>query len=141
MKVRDILARKGHEVMTTSPQTTLREAARLLKTHRIGALVVVENDAPVGIISERDIVNAVADAGAEAIDAPVATFMSRDMITCGLDDTTDHLMEVMTEKRVRHLPVLEDGKLAGLVSIGDVVKQRIEEISFEAEQMKMFIAS
>ena len=141
MKVRDILARKGHEVMTTSPQTTLREAARLLKTHRIGALVVVENNAPVGIISERDIVNAVADAGVEAIDAPVATFMSRDMITCGLDDTTDHLMEVMTEKRVRHLPVLENGRLAGLVSIGDVVKQRIEEISFEAEQMKMFIAS
>lgn len=141
MKVRDILARKGHEVMTTSPQTTLREAARLLKTHRIGALVVVENDAPVGIISERDIVNAVADAGAEAIDAPVVSFMSREMITCGLDDTTDRLMEVMTEKRVRHLPVLEDGKLSGLVSIGDVVKQRIEEISFEAEQMKMFIAS
>ena len=141
MKVRDILARKGHEVMTTSPQTTLREAARLLKTHRIGALVVAEKDKPVGILSERDIVNAVADAGAEAIDAPVVEFMSRDMITCGLDDTTDQLMEVMTEKRVRHLPVLENGKLAGLVSIGDVVKQRIEEISFEAEQMKMFIAS
>ena len=141
MKVRDILARKGHDVMTTSPQTTLREAARLLKTHRIGALVVVEGDRPVGILSERDIVNAVADAGAEAIDAPVADFMSRDMIACSMDDTTDRLMEVMTEKRVRHLPVLENGKLAGLVSIGDVVKQRIEEISFEAEQMKMFIAS
>ncbi len=141
MKVRDILARKGHDVMTTSPQTTLREAARLLKTHRIGALVVVEEDRPVGILSERDIVNAVADAGAEAIDAPVADFMSRDMIACSMDDTTDRLMEVMTEKRVRHLPVLENGKLAGLVSIGDVVKQRIEEISFEAEQMKMFIAS
>ena len=94
-----------------------------------------------GILSERDIVNAVADAGAEAIDAPVADFMSRDMIACSMDDTTDRLMEVMTEKRVRHLPVLENGKLAGLVSIGDVVKQRIEEISFEAEQMKMFIAS
>ena len=141
MKVRDILARKGHEVMTTTPQSTLREAAHMLKTHRIGALVVVEEDSPVGIVSERDIVNAVADVGAEAIDAPVDNFMSRDMITCGLDDTTDQLMEVMTEKRVRHLPVLENGKLVGLVSIGDVVKQRIEEISFEAEQMKMFIAS
>ena len=141
MKVRDILARKGHEVMTTSPQTTLREAARLLKAHCIGALVVADGGNPVGIISERDIVNAVAETGPDAVNAPVKNFMSRDMITCGPNDTTDYLMGVMTEKRVRHLPVLENGELVGLVSIGDVVKQRMEEISFEAEQMKLFIAS
>ena len=141
MKVRDILARKGHEVMTIGPGATLKEAARTLRTHRIGALVVVEDDRPVGIISERDIVDAIAEKGAEAIDMPLRAFMSRDMITCAPEDSTGRLMEVMTERRVRHLPVLEDGKLAGLVSIGDVVKQRIEEISFEAEQMKMFIAS
>ncbi len=141
MKVRDILARKGRVVKTISPRSALRDAAALLQTHRIGALVVVDAEKPVGIISERDIVNAIANRGAEAIDKPVSAFMSRDMITCALDDSTDELMEIMTEKRVRHLPVLEDGRLAGLVSIGDVVKQRIEEISFEAEQMKMFIAS
>ncbi len=142
MQVRQILQRKGREVITATPDTSLRDAARLLKEHQIGALVITNGgDAFAGIVSEHDIVEAVADKGAAATAMPVARIMTREVMTCSEDDTTDKLMEIMTEKRVRHLPVVENGKLTGLVSIGDVVKQRMEEIAFEAEQMKAYIAT
>jgi CBS domain-containing protein len=142
MQVRQILERKGREVITTSPETTLEEAARLLKSHRIGALVVTDGDGGVlGIVSERDIVCALAEHGAVCGERPVSGVMTVDLAVCTPDDTTDTLMEVMTRQRVRHLPVIENGKLAGIVSIGDVVKSRMEEIAFEAEQMKMYIAT
>ena len=142
MQVRHILQRKGHDVVTTSPETTLEEAARLLKRHRIGALVVTdENDRVLGIVSERDIVNALAEHGAVCGERPVAEVMTKDVAVCTPDDTTDTLMEVMTNQRVRHLPVIDNGRLAGIVSIGDVVKSRMEEIAFEAEQMKMYIST
>jgi len=142
MQVRHILERKGREVVTTSPETTLEEAARLLKSHRIGALVVTDGDGRVlGIVSERDIVNALAEHGAVCGERPVSEVMTEDLAVCTPEDTTDTLMEVMTRQRVRHLPVIEDGRLAGIVSIGDVVKSRMEEIAFEAEQMKMYIAT
>ena len=142
MQVRQILERKGQEVITTSPETTLEEAARMLKDHRIGALVVTDEGGGVlGIVSERDIGNALAEHGAVCGKRPVSEIMTVDLAVCSPDDTTDTLMEVMTHQRVRHLPVIEDGRLAGIVSIGDVVKSRMEEIAFEAEQMKMYIAT
>ena len=142
MHVKQILQQKGHEVLTTSPDTSLHQAARLLKKHRVGALVVTDEDGSVkGIISERDIVNAIADHGEQAIELPVSQVMTRQVFTCRPQDTTDRLMEIMTHQRVRHLPVVQDGRLAGLISIGDVVKHRMEEIAFEAEQMKLYIAS
>ncbi len=142
MQVKQILQRKGHEVMTASPGTPLPEAVRMLETHRIGALVITDDEGRVqGIFSERDLVSAVARHGEKAMQLSVGEVMTRDILTCCMDDTTDTLMQTMTEHRVRHLPVVEDGQLAGLVSIGDVVKQRMEEIAFEAEQMKMYIAT
>ena len=142
MQVRQILERKGRGVITTSPETTLEEAARMLKDHRIGALVVTDGeDRVLGIVSERDIVNALAEHGAACGRRPASEIMTVELAVCSPDDTTDTLMEVMTRQRVRHLPVIEDGKLAGIVSIGDVVKSRMEEIAFEAEQMKMYIAT
>jgi len=142
MNVRTILQRKGSKVATADCRLTLREVARRLKQERIGALPMVDSRGElVGIISERDIVNALAELGPEAADRPACDFMKRDVITCRPEDTTDRLMEIMTENRVRHLPVVNDGHLIGIVSIGDVVKQRMEEIAFEAEQMKQYIVS
>ena len=142
MKVKQILSNKGSAVITASPRITIQDAARELKKHRIGALVITDEDGAVrGIVSERDIVNAVADLGEECRTLPVERIMTREVQTCTMEDTTDRLMEIMTEKRMRHLPVVHEGQLVGIVSIGDVVKSRIEEIAFEAEQMKMYIGS
>ncbi len=142
MQVKHILQRKGRDVITADPDMTLEEAANTLKARCIGALVVVDGKRRVqGIVSERDIVSALATHGAKATGLPVSRIMTRDVCVCAPADTTDRLMEIMTHRRVRHLPVVEDGRLAGLVSIGDVVKQRMEEIAFEAEQMKLYIAS
>jgi len=142
MNVASILDRKGRDVATAPEDITLREAARELRKRRIGALVIMNDAGEIaGILSERDIVRAMADKGGIAADMPANQFMSRDICTCRLSDTTEELMAVMTEKRFRHLPVIESGRLAGIVSIGDVVLQRMEEMAFEAEQMKQYIVS
>ncbi len=142
MTVETILRRKGRNVATSHCDITLQDAARELKRRRIGALVLLDEAGRVsGIISERDIVNALAEHGPDAAGKPACLFMSREVITCNPEDSTAHLMRVMTERRVRHLPVLNDGHLVGIVSIGDVVKERMEEIAFEAEQMKQYIVS
>ncbi len=142
MNVQAILQRKGNEVATIPCTATLEEVARQLKTRGIGAMVILDEEGRVGgIISERDIVNALAAEGGAVATRSVCDFMTRDVETCRLSDTTDKLMEIMTERRVRHLPVVEDGELVGIVSIGDVVRQRMEEIAFEAEQMKLYISS
>jgi len=142
MNVKTILERKGADVATAESDMTLAEAACELAGRGIGALVFVDDSgAPCGIISERDIVRAMAEAGARAAELPVSDFLSSDVCTCALGDTTEGLMEIMTERRIRHLPVVEGGRLCGIVSIGDVVRQRMEEMAFEAEQMKQYIAS
>ncbi len=142
MQVKQILKNKGSAVITAPPHVSIQDTARKLKKHRIGALVITDDDGGVlGIVSERDIVNAVADFGEECRSMPVERIMTRDVRTCRPDDTTDALMEIMTTRRMRHLPVIDEGRLAGIISIGDVVKSRIEEIAFEAEQMKMYIGS
>ena len=141
MKVASILAIKGDEVVTVGPSATLKEAADILTAEKIGAVVVADGHEALGILSERDIVRAVSRGGGGALNAPVSRFMTEKVITCSSDDTTDQLMDIMTGGRFRHVPVVEDGKLRGIISIGDVVKHRIAETEFEAEALRLYIAS
>ncbi len=141
MTVAAILSTKGREVLTTTTAKTLAEVVEVLAKRRVGALVVVENgDRIVGIISERDVVRAIAS-GPAALFQPVSAVMTRDVMTCGDSETIDSVMSRMTRGRFRHLPVAENGRLAGIISIGDVVKARIEQVEREAEDMRAYIAA
>ena len=142
MHVESILRSKGRNVTTVAPEASIATAVSLLRRHAVGALVVSRDGASVdGILSERDIVSALADHSAKTLDLAVRDLMSRQVITCGRDDTIADLAALMTEKRIRHLPVVDRGRLAGIVSIGDVVKHRIDEVEGEASSMREFIAS
>ena len=142
MNVESILRNKGTRVTTIAPEARIVDAVAALRRNKIGALVVSRDGADVeGILSERDIVTAIAENGARALDLPVAEVMSRHVVTCRRDDAVADLAALMTERRIRHLPVVEDGKLVGIVSIGDVVKHRIDEVEGEASSMREFIAS
>ena len=142
MNVLNILKVKGREVVTLSAADRLSEAVRKLARHRIGSLVVVDSQGRVvGIVSERDVVRVIAEAGNKALDMPVEAVMSSPVKTARESQSIDDLMAQMTEFRVRHLPVVEQGKLVGMVSIGDVVKYRIEEIEFEAAAMRRYISA
>ena len=142
MKVDTILRNKGGDIFTARPNTSIADAARLLKEKRIGAVVVSEDGAKVlGILSERDIVHALVDHGCDVLDKRVADLMTRDVVTCTPEDSTNSLMSMMTQRRIRHLPVVRDDALCGMVSIGDVVKIRIEEVETEASAMRDFIAT
>jgi CBS domain-containing protein len=142
MHVESILLNKGRSVTTIAPDASIAAAVALLRRHAIGALVVSRDGVAVdGILSERDIVIALADHGAATLDLSVAKLMSRDVITCGRDDAIADLAALMTERRIRHLPVVDRGALVGIVSIGDVVKSRIDEVEGEASSMREFIAS
>ncbi|HEX7969233.1 MAG TPA: CBS domain-containing protein [Stellaceae bacterium] len=141
MNVETILRNKGSAIATVSPQATIREAAALLRRERIGALVVSGDGAQVeGILSERDIVHGLADRGAVLLDARVEEIMTRRVFTCTPRDSVSDLMAMMTERRIRHIPVLRDGTLAGIVSIGDVVKHRLDEMEYETSSLRNFIA-
>ncbi len=141
MRAKDILDRKGHEVATVTPDTPVRDAVAALARHNVGALVVSPDGRQVvGIMSERDIVRRLATDGAAALDRPVEGIMKRDVMTCAPAASTDELMGTMTEGRFRHVPVVEDGGLVGIVSIGDVVKVRIDELAHEREQLTGYIA-
>jgi CBS domain-containing protein len=141
MHVQTILSTKGSDVVTASADETIAHAATRLEGHGIGALVVVDGSgAPVGILSERDIARGVTGYGKDLPEAPVGALMSQSLVTCSPDDTLAELMGVMTDRRIRHLPVVRDGKLAGIVSIGDVVKLRLGEIEEEANAMRAYIA-
>ena len=141
MTIQAILAGKGHEVATIGPDATLSEAVARLGEKRIGALPVVENDQVVGIISERDVIYCLRDRGADVLGWPVGRVMSAPAIT--VDPSTPILsaLATMTQRRIRHLPVIERGELAGIVSIGDLVKHRMERIEEEAEAMRAYIQS
>jgi CBS domain-containing protein len=141
MTVARILNEKGHDVVTAAPEVSLTEAVATLAEKRIGAVVVVEGAAIRGILSERDVVRAVARHGIEALRLPVGQCMTRDVQTCEPSDSINTVMQTMTSGRFRHLPVLADGKLAGIVSIGDVVKLRLEEVEREADQIREYIAT
>ncbi|MXQ09939.1 CBS domain-containing protein [Microvirga makkahensis] len=142
MNVDQILSLKGRNVVSIESNRSVSEAARLLSEQRIGALVVVDGARPVsGILSERDIVRAVAAHGARALDEPVSRFMTGQVVTCTGRTLVNDLMELMTQQKFRHVPVVEAGQLVGIISIGDVVKQRVEEIEAESQAIKEYIAT
>lgn len=142
MNVDQILSMKGRNVVSIETERSLGEAARLLTERRIGAVVVVDGTRPVsGILSERDIVKAIAAHGARALDEPVSRFMTGHVVTCTGRSSINELMELMTQQKFRHVPVVEGGQLVGIISIGDVVKQRVEEVEAESQAIKEYIAS
>ncbi len=141
MTVARIINEKGREVVTVPPTASLAEVAAVLSEKRIGAVLVVEDGAIRGIISERDIVRALARYGSEALRKLAGNCMTTGVVTCRPEDTINDVMQKMTSGRFRHLPVIENGRLAGIVSIGDVVKRRIEEVEMEAEQIREYIAT
>jgi CBS domain-containing protein len=142
MTVARILALKGRDVVTAQPHLTLREAADILSQNKIGAIVVSGAASEVlGILSERDIVRAVSAAGAEALKDPISKHMTSKVISTTEEESVDETMETMTQSRIRHLPVLKDGKLAGMISIGDVVKIRLEAMEVEHKAMREYIAN
>ncbi len=132
MLVSDVLRTKGHEVVTIRPNQTVREAVELLAKHRIGAVGVEDYLKPVGIFSERDLVNRLAKSGVRAYEFEVRELMTTPLITNHPDDTIEHALALMVEQRIRHLPILRDGALVGLVSIGDLIKYRLDQKELEA---------
>jgi len=141
-KVSAVLRHKGVRVITVVPDQTVASVARLLTVHRIGAAPVVDGEGRlVGIISERDIVRGVSETGASTLALLAEHLMTREVTTCSPEDQLVDLMEVMTNQRIRHLPVVQDGVLRGIVSIGDVVEQRLDEVQFEVEELRRYISS
>ena len=141
MNVETILRAKGRDVATIGPEASIGEAVQRLGARSIGALVVSQDGTQVdGILSERDIVRGLADRGAALLQERVGDLMTRRVHTCAPEDAVEDLMGMMTQRRIRHLPVVKDGALCGIVSIGDVVKNRLDEIEFEASSLRSMIA-
>lgn len=141
MYVKSILDEKGRNVVTAGPQLTVRQAAVYLRDNHIGAIVVVDrNDRIAGILTERDIVAAVAKSGADCLDRPISSVMWGNVHRCEENTTVEEMMEMMSRLRARHIPVEMDGRLVGIISIGDVVKAHIRSIEREAEEIKAYIS-
>jgi CBS domain-containing protein len=143
MNVEHILASKGREVKTIRPNVSIAEALRRLRAEGIGSLVVSENGTNLaGILSDRDILNAIADHGIDILGESVRGVMTEKVFTCSRDDRVSAIMALMTKRRIRHVPVVEeDGRLCGMISIGDVVKQRLDEIQGEADALREYVTS
>ena len=141
MLVSQILKAKGDLVFTASPGDTIGAICALLHSRKVGAMVVLDADKVVGIVSERDLVRAMAIEGAGALSKPVTAFMTHDVIFADPAETVNSLLERMTDRRIRHLPVCENDRLIGIVSIGDLVKWKISEVETEAENLKAYIAT
>ena len=142
MNVATILKLKGRSVATARPDSSLLEVVAKLNAKRIGAIVVVGDNAHVaGIISERDVIRAIAEGGVDALQWPVSEVMTADVISCHEASMLDDMMELMTQGRFRHLPVMEDGALVGIISIGDVVKNHVAEVELEAQSMRSYLAT
>jgi len=139
MTVQAILQGKGAQVVSVSPGDTVGNVARVLSDRRIGAVLVREQGKVVGVFSERDIVRGLARYGAQSLERPVSDLMTHDVITCKPSESVHDVMERMTARRVRHLPVIDNGQLIGIVSIGDLVKERIEEAEREAQDLREYI--
>jgi CBS domain-containing protein len=137
--VQDILRIKGPQVWSISPETTVIQALQLLADKRIGALLVMDGTEIAGVVSERDIVRRIASEMTCELEQPVSEVMTYDVVTIGLGDDIEDCMSIMTEEHIRHLPVVEEGRLVGLVSIGDVVKAMITSREFTIEQLQKFI--
>lgn len=141
MHVSAIIGDKGSAVYSVGPNDIVSDAVAMLSNKRIGAVLVTQSDRVLGVFSERDVIRALSRAGAGIMSQPVKDFMTTDVVTCRRGDSIDHLMGLMTDKRIRHLPVIEDGKVVGMISIGDVVKFRIAEAEAESDALKSYIAS
>ena len=140
MNVATILKRKGSGVFTTTSDKSLLDIAKLLQQHGIGCIVIMSDDKIAGIVSERDLLRAIGQAGPKVLDQPVSDFMAKTVITAREADTVDRLMAEMTKRRFRHMPVVEKSRLIGLVSIGDLVKIQISEIELEAAATREYTA-
>ncbi len=141
MKVSQVLQSKGSSVVTATTGASVAELADLLAKHNIGALVIVDEAGEIaGILSERDVVRRFAKQGAACASLTAGDLMTRDVVTCNSHNVLTDLMITMTNNRIRHLPVVDDGKLSGIMTIGDVVKHRLSELEREAEEMKRYIA-
>jgi CBS domain-containing protein len=141
MQVENILQSKGRAVTTVTSGSSIADAVDLLTNKKIGAVVVVDDNKVVGIVSERDVVRHLAKDWAALASRPVSDIMTRNVISVSRFATVSDVMERMTEKRIRHMPIVENGELVGIVSIGDVVKRKIEETEQEALALKEYIAS
>lgn len=142
MNVKIILDEKGHDVVTIMPDAMLSDAADILARKRIGAVVITDGKGKIlGILSERDVVRAIAEDGGAALGQPVSVVMTTNVKVCDETHTVYQLMEIMTRGRFRHLPVEKDGVIDGIISIGDVVKKRIEQVEREAEEIRTYIAT
>ncbi len=142
MNVAHLLATKGREVATINQERSVRDAVAMLKERGIGALVVVGGTGPLtGILSERDVVRAFAREGADALELRVASLMSSEVTTCDESTSVNELMTLMTDKRIRHVPVVQGGLLVGLVSIGDVVKARVNELELEKRDLLEYVTA
>lgn len=140
MKVKSILSAKGTDVATVRPDATLVDVTAALRDHGVGALVVSTDGSTIdGIVSERDVVRALAAHGGATLERSVSSVMSDDVVTCDPTDTMDELMVMMTARRIRHVPVTENGSLAGIISIGDVVKARLGQLEQENDQLYDYI--
>ncbi|WP_347221832.1 CBS domain-containing protein [Mycolicibacterium poriferae] len=139
MRISDVLRNKGATVATITPETSVAGLLTELSVHNIGAMVVVSPDGVLGIVSERDIVRKLHEVGGDLLRRPVSEIMTTLVATCGPDDTVDSLSALMTRNRVHHVPVVVDGRLSGIVSIGDVVKTRMEELEREQQQLQAYI--
>lgn len=141
MLVSQILKAKGDAVFTAGPGETVGAICALLHSRKVGAMVVLDGDRVVGMISERDMVRALAEEGAGALNKPITAFMTHDVIFAEPAETVDSLLTRMTDRRIRHLPVCERERLVGIVSIGDLVKWKISEVEAEADNLKAYIAT
>lgn len=142
MNVASILKVKGKSVATAPPEDTVETVAQKLASRKIGAIVIVGDEGHVaGIISERDIIRAVAEQGAAALQQPVSKVMTKNVMTCNQASTIEQMMAIMTQGRFRHVPVVEDGTLLGIISIGDVVKHHIAEVEMEVTAMRDYLAT
>jgi CBS domain-containing protein len=139
MTVRTILDSKGHQIQSVEPDTKLAAAIKILAEQKIGAVMVMNNGRIEGILSERDIVRVLGERGARVLDEPVSAVMTREVVSCRQTDTVAAIMEMMTLGKFRHLPVIEDGKVVGLISIGDIVKWRVSEYEMEQEALRDYI--
>ena len=141
MTVRSILDSKGHQVLSVEPDAKLSAAVQILGGKKIGAVLVMNQGRMEGILSERDIVRVLSERGAAALEEPVSGVMTRKVVSCKQSDTVAGIMEMMTLGKFRHLPVVEDGKVVGLISIGDIVKRRVQEYETEQEALQNYIKS
>lgn len=140
MRIADVLRDKGSDVLTVSPAATVAELIAAIAERNVGALPVIDGGRLIGIVSERDVVRHLHSGGPKLLDQRVAEIMTTDVSTCEPGDNVEELARVMTERRFRHLPVVVDGRLRGIVSIGDLVKARIDMLEVEREQLASYIA-